>query len=117
MNPSPEPSFSSSPAGGSSSADTRQTSWPIGLYLGMMAYSFGALVFMTPLFNPWLNAGVRTLAQYALVMLLLTRLATAIKGREQNHQGRIYVVVLLVLPVLWYMLEVILLPWLQWLMR
>lgn len=95
----------------------RRTSWPVGWYLLTMALSFGVLSFMTPLLNDYLSAGSRTLAQYGLVMLLMLRLIAAIKTRERNNQGQVYIACMLILPVLWYVLEIYLLPALQGWMR
>lgn len=95
----------------------QQTSWPVGWYLATMAFSFGLLACMSPWLNEWLSDGARTLAQYGVAMLLMTRLITAIKTREQNHQGQFYIAGMLLLPVLWYTLEIYALPAMQRWMR
>ena len=94
-----------------------RTSWPIGWYLTAMALSFGVLVFIEPWLNEWLNKGTRTIALYGLAMLLILRLVVAIKRRERNEQGQIYIAFMLLLPALWYVLEMFLLPALQRWMR
>lgn len=99
------------------SSTSRVTSWPVGWYLVTMVFSFGAMVLLTPWLNEWLSEGARTLSLYIVAMLMMCRLIVAIATRERNKQGQLYIAGMLMLPVLWYALEIYLLPSLQRWMR